>query len=268
MSLNHREGRYARACAGQVAYWCMPAGLLLMGLLWSLFSGRLLAAEAPFRVQVADPYIELHSGPGRGYPVFHVQERGTWIEVLKRKTDWFKVRTERGREGWVARLQLEQTLTPGGEVADFPDATLAEFTRHRWEMAAMGGDFAGADVLTVLGGYFLTPNLGVEVTASKIFADFSDSEMVDASLVAHPFPAWRVSPYFMVGTGLVHTNPKVTLVAEQDATDQLAHVGIGARIYLTRQFVFRVQYTHYVIFQSVDDNQEIDEWKAGFAVFF
>ena len=58
------------------------------------------------------------------------------------------------------------------------------------------------------------------------------------------------------------------LPGEPDRTDQLAHVGAGVRVYLARRFVFRAQYKNYVIFQSTDDNQEIDEWKAGFSVFF
>jgi len=57
-------------------------------------------------------------------------------------------------------------------------------------------------------------------------------------------------------------------VQESDRTDQLANAGAGVRIYLARRFIFRAQYKHYVIFQSTNDNQEIDEWKAGFAVFF
>ncbi len=263
MNLNNEE--HAFAVINRIIRFPVIFMLLMTLAPFSVARGE---EREPLRLQVADPYIELHTGAGRAYPIFHVEERGVWITILKRRTDWFKVRTERGKEGWVSRAQLEKTLTPEGEVADFADATMAEFTRHRWEMSAMGGDFEGADVLTILGGYFLTPKLGIEASASKVFAPFSDSLMVDFSVAAHPFPEWRVSPYFMVGTGVVQTDPKVTLVAERDSTDQVAHVGIGARIYLTRQFVFRMQYKHYVIFQSVDDNQEIDEWKAGFAVFF
>lgn len=32
-------------------------------------------ARAAERVQVADPYLELRTGPGRGYPIFHVAAR-------------------------------------------------------------------------------------------------------------------------------------------------------------------------------------------------
>ncbi len=230
--------------------------------------GRWFDQEQPIEVQIVDPYIELHSGPGTGYPVFHVEEKDAWVELLKRKTDWFKVRTKRGKEGWVAREQLERTLTPAGEYVDITDATQEEFSFHRWEMGAMGGDFEDADVMTVYGGFFFTPKFSAEVSASKIFSDFSDADMADVSLSIHPFPEWRFSPFLTLGTGVIKTDPKTTLVEESDQTDQLGHAGAGLRIYIARRFIFRAQYKHYVIFQSSDNNQEIDEWKAGFAVFF
>ena len=230
--------------------------------------GSLFGDDKPLMVQIADPYIELHTGAGRGYPIFFVEEREAWIEILKRKTDWFKVRTDKGKEGWVAREQLEKTLTPAGTEMEIPDATQKEFAFHRWEMGAMGGDFEDADVLTVYGGFFLTPKLSLELSASKIFPDFSDGEMADISINMHPFPDWRISPFFSLGTGIIHSDPDTTLVQEQDRTDQIAHAGLGIRVYLARRFIFRAQYKNYIIFQSTDDNQEINEWKAGFAVFF
>ncbi|MFQ5643005.1 MAG: outer membrane beta-barrel protein [Thiogranum sp.] len=229
---------------------------------------RLFTDRQPIEVQVADPYIELHSGAGEGYPIFHVEEKDAWIKILKRKTDWFKVRTLSGKEGWVAREQLERTLTPAGEHMDITDATRKEFAFHRWEMGAMGGEFKSGEVMTVYGGFFFMPNLSAEVSVSKIFFDFSDTDMADASLLVHPYPSWRFSPFFSIGTGVIRNDPKSTLVEDKDQTDQLAHVGAGVRVYLARRFIFRAQYKHYVIFQSKDDNQEINEWKAGFAVFF
>ena len=219
-------------------------------------------------VEVADPYIELHTGPGQGYPILHVEERRAKITVIKRKTDWFKIQSESGKTGWVDRNQLERTLTPDGEYTRLQDADRQEFTSHRWEAGAMVGDFEGADVITLHGSYFFTPNLSADLSVSKVFPGFSDADMADVSLSIHPFPAWRYSPFFSLGTGIVSTDPKTTLVREPDRTDQLAHVGAGLRIYLSRRFVFRAQYKNYVIFQSTDDNQEINEWKAGFSVFF
>ena len=55
------------------------------------------AQEKLLQVFVSEPYLELSTGPGRGYPVFHVVEREQSVDVLHRRTDWFKVRTERRR---------------------------------------------------------------------------------------------------------------------------------------------------------------------------
>ncbi len=250
-----------------------PAALLacLLALAPPVHAGwwsGLFADGEPLSVEVTDPYIELHTGAGRGYPIFQVEERGAHIDILKRKTDWFKVRTARGKEGWVYRGQLERTLTPGGERMHSAEATQKEFAFHRWEAGATGGDFEGADVMSISGGYSLTPKVSVEAAVSKIFARFSSGESASVSLNIHPFPEWRFSPFVALGTGLIRSNPDTTLVQESDRTDQLAHVGLGLRVYLARRFIFRVQYKNYVIFQSTDDNQEINEWKAGFAVFF
>ena len=39
------------------------------------------AADEPERLKVADPYLELHTGPGRGFPVFFVVQREDWVVV-------------------------------------------------------------------------------------------------------------------------------------------------------------------------------------------
>lgn len=234
------------------------------GLLQRLFAQE----DPPQQVEIADPYIELHTGPGRGYPVFHVEERGRWIEIQKRKTDWFKVRTDKGKEGWVSLKQLEQTLSPSGQPTEVREATFEEFRFHRLEIGALGGSFERADTMTAYGAFWFTPNISAELSVAKIFSANADSEMANAGLLIHPFPEWRISPFFTVGTGILRTNPKTTLVQESDRIDQLAHVGAGIRVYIARQFVFRAQYKNYLIFQSTNDNQEIDEWLAGLSVFF
>ena len=61
---------------------------------------------------------------------------------------------------------------------------------------------------------------------------------------------------------------RTTIIASPDRTDNTAHAGIGLRTYLTRRFLVRLEYKTYVVFQSVEENAEIDEWKLGFGVFF
>ena len=80
-----------------------------------------LAVERPdtdrtyYRVTIAEPFIEMHTGPSAGYPIFHVVDRGDEVSILHRKTNWFKVETSDGKTGWVSRDQMRRTLQPSGE---------------------------------------------------------------------------------------------------------------------------------------------------------
>jgi hypothetical protein len=103
---------------------------------------------------------------------------------------------------------------------------------------------------------------------SQVLGRFSDSTLVNLNVVHVMYPDWRASPFFTLGAGTIHTEPKATLVATTDRSDSLAHAGVGVRTYLTRRFVFRAEYKTYVVFTSRDDNEEIREWKAGFSFFF
>lgn len=221
-----------------------------------------------FSVRIAEPYIELHTGPGRGFPVFHVVDRGELVEVIKRRTDWFKLRTAKGKEGWAKRSALELTLTPDGDPTQFAEAAFGDFTRRHWEAGFQAGDFEGANIMSVYTDYYLTANLSVELSMSQVFGNFSDALSASLNLLAQPFPEWRFSPFFLLGTGAIYTDPHVTLVNERDRTEQISNVGAGVRWYLTRRFILRAEYQNHVIFQNKDDNQEINEWKAGFAFFF
>ena len=248
----------------------MRSLILLIMLLTCILSAPAGAADEYFQVQVVEPYLELRTGASFGFPVFHVVDRGATVEVLKRRTDWFLVRTVKDKEGWASRADMTQTLTLAGLPTHFDEPDIGDFTRRRWEAGLIGGDYEGTDIATVYGAYAFTSNLFAELAVSQIFGDFSDSYQGLVSLVAQPFPQWRLSPYFTVGTGLIYTDPKSTLVDESDddRTDQVGSAGAGVRLYLTRRFILRAEYRRNTIFQDKDDNQEIDAWQAGIGFFF
>src|SRR4030095_2712280 len=138
-----------------------------------IMSGALVPITAPAdsgaeQVVVRDPYLEFHSGPGRGYPVFFVVDRGEEVQLLRRRTDWIKVRSSRGREGWVNRAQLERTLTPQGEEVRLGVPTPESRTVHRWERGLLTGDFGGANVVSAAGSYALTRSLHVRLDVSHL----------------------------------------------------------------------------------------------------
>ncbi len=227
------------------------------------------ADEDPLRqVAVADPYLELHTGPGRGYPIFHVVERGESVSVVIQRTDWYLVRTDRALEGWVNRDQMELTLASDGDNFVVDRAALDDFTNAKWEIGILAGDFGGANVVSLYGSYSLNPYISVEGWGSQILGNFSNGWMGSVNVVHEAFPDWRISPYFTLGAGFIHTEPKSTIVQGEDRTDQLGHAGAGFRIYATRRFLLRAEFKSYVVFTSRDDNEEVEEWKVGFAYFF
>lgn len=243
--------------------------ILTICLLYLLCSGVVQAARELIDVTVADPYLELHTGPGAGYPVFYVVERNATVTILKRKTSWYKVRTDRGKEGWVDRQQLERTLlTLSESPIEFVDPSGTDYPSRRWELGVLNGDFGGADILTLYAAFNFSPNFSTELAISEATGQFSYSLLADLNVTYMFYPEWRVSPFFKLGTGAIETKTKSTLIASEDVLDQTTHVGVGLSTYLSRRFVFRGEYNNYIVLTSRDENEEIDEWKIGFAFFF
>jgi len=246
----------------------MLRSLIMLVTFCLLLGGRVWAAEQTVELTVADPFIELHTGPGTGYPIFHVVDRGATIKILKRRTDWFKIETASGKLGWVDRAQLEQTLRPDGEKMTIADTTRADFLQRDWEVGAMAGDFGGANVVGLYGAYSFNAHLSAELVFSQILGNASNGYLLNARLTHLFFPEWRVTPYFSLGGGMIHTRPKSTLAQAEDRTDEAANVGFGAQGYISRRFVVRAEFNEYVVLTSRDDNEDVSEWKVGFAFFF
>ena len=72
-------------------------GIIL--LVQTLYVGVAEAAKRPLlQLVVTAPYLEMHSGPGRGFPVVYVVGRDEIVTVLFSRTDWYKVRAPHGAE--------------------------------------------------------------------------------------------------------------------------------------------------------------------------
>jgi hypothetical protein len=242
--------------------------LTVVLLLGTLHPGAAPARSGGAPVVVQDPFLELRSGPGRGFPVFHVVDRGQGVELLRRRTDWIKVRDSAGTEGWVHRSQLERTLTPGGEPVVLPGPSPESRTEHRWEVGLVTGDLEGANVIGAQGAWAMTPTLLVRADVAQLLGEYSDGWLGTAG-IAHLFaPHWRVSPFVGIGGGVINVEPKATLVQPDDRTDSTAYAGIGLRGYLTNRFLLQAEYRQFVVFTSRDDNEEIDEWTVSFVYFF
>jgi hypothetical protein len=226
------------------------------------------AQEKLLQVFVSEPYLELATGPGRGYAVFHVVEREQSGDVLYRRTDWFKVRTEQGVEGWARARDLRRTKLADGSPFVFNLGDRAGYTTHDWEIGIGGGDYGGANLIALYGSYSLTDNMKIDASLSQFLGNTSNGWKAEIGLQHVLFPEWRFSPFLTLGTGYVKTSPRATIVLPLDREDQTAYAGAGARFYLTRRFFLRADYRWHTVFTSRDDNEELEEWKVQIACFF
>jgi hypothetical protein len=226
------------------------------------------AARELLQLFVTQPYLELHTGPGRGYPVTQVVARGESVDVLFRRTDWFKVRTERGVEGWAAARELQLATLADGSQFQVKMGDRAGFASHRWEAGIFAGDYAGATLIAAFGALSITDNLKIEVGASQYTGNVSDGELVEIGL-AHVFlPEWRFSPLVDLGTGYRWVQPKATLATPVDRSDEVGYYGVGARFYLARRFFLRGDFRKYVVFTRTNTNEVNEEWRLGFGFFY
>lgn len=242
--------------------------LLWLALLFLLLSAGPADADEDPQVTVSDAFINVYTGPGRGYPIFHVVERGEAITLLKSRTGWIKVETYRGKTGWIRRADMQHTLGPNGEPPEFESQKQGDYLTDRIELGVAMGDFDGADSLTGTLGYRFTDNLTAEVRVAQNTGQFSDSQILAVALLHQPFSHWRVSPFFSLGTGEIKTLPSATLVETEDRKDTLLQASLGSYIYLTGRFFMRVEYTNHMILTSRNSNEEVNEWKVGFNIFF
>jgi len=241
----------------------LTAIFLLLGTLTCISA----QAGEPLQVVVLDPYVDLRTGPGRGFPATYSVPRGATILLLRQRTDWIKVRTDRGLEGWVHRSQLEQTLTPEGTTVALAGPTPQSRTEHKWEATISAGGFDDASLIGVSGAYALTHALQVRVDAWQMPGQIFNGWVATVGLEYIIKPQWRIAPVIGIGGGRIQYNPNA-LDYPTSHTDNTAYFSIGLREYLSDRFLLQGAYRSYKEFVSHGDNQEWDAWLVGFTYFF
>jgi len=219
-------------------------------------------------VQIADPYIELRTGPGRGYPIYFVAPRNQWIEIELRHTDWFRVRTEDDKVGWVSRQQLESTLTAAGGTKTFRDVLLDDYLTRRVQLGAAWGHFKSEPMLKIWTNYRLSDTLSIEATYGQVQGVFSGTDLWHLDMMIEPWSDKRVSPFFAVGLGKFKNFPNLSLIGATTTDAKLGAARIGVRYYLTERFVMSADYAFYTAFLNDQRSAEYRAWTAGLSFFF
>jgi len=219
-------------------------------------------------VQIADPYIELRTGPGRGYPIFFVAPRNEWVEIELRHTDWFRIRTEDDKVGWVSRQQLESTLTAAGGTKTFRDVLLDDYLTRRVQLGASWGHFKSEPMLKIWTNYRLSDTLSIEGTFGQVQGVFSGTNLWHLDLMIEPWSDKRLSPFFAVGLGKFKNFPNLSLIGATTTDAKLGAARLGARYYISERFVLSADYAFYTAFLNDQRSAEYRAWTAELSFFF
>lgn len=228
-------------------------------------------AQEKMQHEILAPFIELRTGPAKGYPVVYTLKRGELFDVVHSKTSWFKV-TSADKQGWINKKQMERTALDGRRVAvKYLDEE--DFSENKWELGFSSGEVRSdggnkLSLFSLYSGYGFTPNITAEVTTTQVLGKFSDSVTMQLNLTHEIAPDWLVSPLFSVGLGTIATDPKVTLGESKTIENDALNWGLGAKYYLANRFFLRVDYNKYLLLTENNDIGKVESWKVGVGAFF
>lgn len=244
--------------------------LLVLTLIW--MSPLAIAQQPKLQLEVIDPYIELHTGPGIGYPIFYTIEQGESITVLTRRTGWYEVKSENSRVGWARAAQVARTLLPTGTPVELPSVSYGDYLTNSWLVGFNVGQFSsgeleGADTFSFSVGYRPLEWLGLEIDNGEFYDSQVKGNFYSFNFLVEPFSEWQLSPVLTLGSGQLEIESQPELTPLSTGKEGFNRYGLGANYYIGRNFVIHAGFQNFVI-STTNDDERINRWNIGFNAFF
>ncbi len=229
----------------------------------------LKAEETHFqRAKVIEAFLELHTGPGRSYPVFYIAEKNETLFLMKKRTDWYKVRLLTGEEGWVHRDEVEKTLRASGIRKSWSERFYERFIGGFLSGSWSGGQFENDPALFLRLAYRLTKVLSAELTLGRSSGDLGDTDLYLAGMTLTPWKGRWFSLSAVIGGGVVKTAPAQLLVNAQSDRFETAYAGAGFSVPLLDRLFLNGNFRHYTLFINPKRNRSFQELSLGLAFAF
>ncbi|RFA38876.1 hypothetical protein [Alkalilimnicola ehrlichii] len=213
------------------------------------------------------PLISTCIPPGRGYPIFHVFQRGDEVEIVSRRTQWLRLRNDSGIEGWTPIEDLGPLADTEGRPLTVRRIERTDYRSRRFEFGIVAGVLDNDGAAGVRLTYHLTALFAGELGYTHVPGTFSSTRVYNLNLVVSPFSHLNFEPVLTVGAGYFENVPRPTLVDGEPMDDSSANFGVGIRNYFSDNFLLRADIRHHIVFVD-DDNEGFTEATVGFAAFF
>ena len=240
------------------------------------------------KLRILEPFLEIHTGPGKNYPVFYIAQYGEMIEVQKRRNDWFKVNLNvnggRVKTGWVHRKAIGLTMRSNSLpemitnqkaniseediVLAKDDPLLSTLFNPNLYFGFNYGQRASADLVGVHIGKHITDSFNVELQVDEFLGATAQGQTWAGILAFKPFPDWRLSPFTEIGAGSIHSTARGTNSQQNAGSNKFLQSGFGLQLRLSDRYRLRLEYRHLNVLTSNDNNGEIETWHIGFSGYF
>jgi hypothetical protein len=241
---------------------------------WNLFTNESTSSSSKSQtsdmvtLSVIDTYLELHTGPGRGYPIFHVIEQGQAVKVLRRRSNWFYVSDRRNVEGWVKQEALARTIASTGLPAALPDVQHGDFLAQQGRIGFSMGKLGNSNTSSVSAGYRMLSFAGIEMEYGQIFADLEDGTSYGVNIIIEPIKNWSFTPFISTGIAWQDWKKKtVSSVGNNTFHSNSTFTGAGINYYIGLNFVVRGEFRQMALTQK-NVSTSNSEWRLGFSSFF
>ncbi len=174
------------------------------------------------KLVVKTDYLEMHTGAGRGFPVINVVEKDQVFEPVNRKTDWIKIVTNDGSEGWVSYDEF--LLATRLKRSDFRKRA----AQASWQLGIRGGLFDVDPLYSVFASYYPLHSLGLNLEAGKVAGNFASSDFYSVGMKVLMFRGARLTPGLNIATGILHYSPHGVLVNAR--SEQYTYWDIGGGV--------------------------------------
>ncbi|NRB39110.1 MAG: SH3 domain-containing protein [Pseudomonadales bacterium] len=228
--------------------------------------------DSQTKYTVTAPYLELRSGPARGYPILFTLKYHQQLQILSRKTQWLKVKTEEGDIGWIQEKQLNH-LSYQNQAIAYSGIDRQAYQKKQLEFGFYtGGVNGGANdntplIATSIAWQF-TELYSTELTYHHMLGNNEENFLLQLDLQHTLAPEWPISPTFNIGLGQLQTKPKSTLGDAKAIESNTANFGIGFKYPIQHRFVLRGDYNKHLIISNKNQLDSVLIWKLGISIFF
>jgi len=212
----------------------LPLSVLLI----CYFSCNLVSAS---EATVKSEFLEVFTAAGRGYPVFFVVENGERFKLLKRKTDWIKIKSKQGQEGWISYKDYASSIYLAK-----PDIRKLVVS-SKWELGLSSGRFGSDNSLSASVGYYIWPYVALQAEYKKVIGEFSHSNLLSGKFMFQVFREKVVSPFISLGLGVMENVPRQSLINANKEHKNLFIGGVGLNYIPYKRFNMRFSVNNYYI---------------------